>query len=74
LSKLGAGIFEINQTPQQSAGIFQHLPKTHPQEANHHGIYSQPRERMSQWQGSPTIQQTQPLPPFQYPPASTLST
>ncbi len=48
--------------------------KTHPQEANHHGIYSQPRERRSQWQGSRTIQQTQPPPPFQYPPASTLST
>ncbi len=48
--------------------------KTHPQEANHHGIYSQPRERRSQWQGTPTKQQTQLLPPFQYPPASTLST
>jgi hypothetical protein len=48
--------------------------KTHTQEANHHGIYSQLREQRSQWQGTPTIQQTQLLPLLQYPPASTLST
>jgi hypothetical protein len=35
--------------------------KTHMQEANHHGIYSQPRERRSQWQGTPPIQQMQLL-------------
>ena len=39
--------------------------KTHQQEANYHGIHSQPRERRPQWQGTPTIHQTQPLPPFQ---------
>jgi hypothetical protein len=48
--------------------------KTHTQEANHHGIYSQPIERRSQWQGTPPIQQTQLLSPFQYSPASTFST
>ena len=48
LSILVAGIFKINLTPQQSTNIFK---KTHPQEANHHGIHIQTREQRLQWQG-----------------------